>query len=259
MWVDYHIHTLFSDGNKDLSEYVCESVKRKIDEIGFCDHIYFKETFWSMNFAQLPIYVSRIDALKRTAKIPIKVGLEVDFAPLKMDHLMQMINKFNFDFLMGAVHFIGDWSIDAEDQIHKWRRKNVDQVYLQYFTLIQDMAKSELFDIIGHLDLIKKFNFRPKKDITDLLRETVEIISRSKVCVEVNTSGLRRAPCREVYPSEELLKMCFDNGVSVTLGSDAHSPEEIGADFDKVVNLLKKVGYFEIVRFTRRNREFVKL
>lgn len=258
MWIDYHIHTLFSDGKKDLSDYVEEAVKRKIDEIGFSDHIHFKKAVWSMSFGDLPNYVDKINSLKEDSKISIKTGLEIDFVPSKMDSLMRMINKFDFDYLTGSVHFIGDWLIDSEKQIHKWRKKDIDQVYQQYFALVQNMAKSGFFDIVGHLDLVKKFNFRPKKDVTSLLFETVEVISKSKMYIEVNTSGLRK-PCREVYPSEKLLRMCFDNGLPITLGSDAHSPEEIGADFDKAVNLLRKVGYTEIGRFTRRNRESVEL
>jgi len=256
--IDYHIHTIFSDGKNDLIDYVDEAVKRKIDEIGFSDHIHFKKVDWSMNLTNLPNYVNKITQLKKASKISIKMGLEIDFVPSKMNKLMQMINKFNFDYLVGSVHFIGGWTIDDERQIHKWKGKNVDEVYQQYFALVQSMTKSGLFDIVGHLDLVKKFDFRPKKDISGLLLETVEIISKSKMCVEVNTAGLRK-PCREVYPSEKLIKMCFDKGLPITLGSDAHSPEEVGADFEKVANLLRKIGYTEIIRFTRRNREFVEL
>lgn len=258
MRIDYHIHTISSDGRKDFSDYVDEAVKRKIDEIGFSDHIYIKKADWSMDFANLRNYVNNINSLKETSKISIKTGLEVDFVPLKMDELVRTINKFNLDYVMGAVHFIGDWLIDSDRQIEEWKRRDVDQVNQQYFALVQNMAESGLFDIVAHLDLVKKFNFRPKKDITDLLLETVETVSKSKMCIEVSTGGLRK-PCHEVYPSEKLLKMCFDIGLPVTLGSDAHSPEEVGADFDRAVDLLRKIGYNEIIRFARRKREFVEL
>jgi len=258
MRIDYHVHTLFSDGSKDLRDYLAEATRRKIDEIGFSDHVHFKKAAWSMDFSDLSNYVNRINLQRRASDISIKTGLEVDFVPSKMGGLMRVINKFRFDYLMGSVHFIGDWMIDDERQIDEWRNRNVDQVYQQYFVLVQEMAESGLFDIVGHLDLVKKFNFRPRKDVSDILLETVEIISKSKMCVEVNTAGLRK-PCHEVYPSEKLMKMCFDRGLSITLGSDAHSPLEVGADFDKASALLRKIGYVEIVRFTGRNREFVEL
>jgi len=77
------------------------------------------------------------------------------------------------------------------------------------------------------------------------------------MCVEINTAGLRK-PCHEVYPSEKLITICFDNGLPITLGSDAHTPQEVGADFDKAAALLRKIGYVEIVRFSDRHREFVE-
>jgi len=256
--LDYHIHTIFSDGRNGLGDYVDQAVRSGIDEIGFSDHVYFEKASWSMDFERLPDYLNEINELKRASKIPVKAGLEVDFVPSKMDGLMQIIRKFDFDYLIGSVHYIGDWQIDSEAEIHRWRGKDVDRVYQQYFALVEEMVKSKLFDIVGHLDLPKKFGFQPKKNINRLLRETVETISKNNMCIEVSTGGLRK-PCHQIYPSQDLLKMCFDHALPITLGSDAHSPIDIGADFDKAISLLRKVGYTEIVRFNKRTKEFIEL
>ena len=258
MRLDYHIHTTFSDGRSDLHEYVHEAAKKRIDEIGFSDHIHVKKEDWSMVPADLPKYVNKIAGLKKLSKIPIKAGLEVEFVPRQIEGLMHVINQFDLDYLMGSVHFIGDWQFDNEKQIEEWKRRDVNQVYEQYFDLVQTMAKTQLFDFVGHLDLVKKFGYRPKGDIKDLLIETIKTISKSGMCIEVNTGGLRK-PCQEIYPSEKLLKTCFDNGLPITLGSDAHLSEDIGAGFDKAVDVAKKVGYTEIARFTKRRREPVDL
>ena len=258
MRLDYHMHTTFSDGGSEMAEYVNEAAKKKIDEIGFSDHIYLKKEDWSMSRADLPNYVSNISKLKKNAQTSLKMGLEVEFVPCGMAGLMEMINRFDFDYLMGSVHYIGDWQFDNEKQIEEWKRRDITQVCEQYYDLVQVMAKTQLFDFVGHLDLVKKFNHRPNRDLKDLLLETVKTIGKSGMCIEVNTGGLRK-PCREVYPSEKLLKICFDNGLPITFGSDAHSPEDVGADFDKAVNLARRVGYVEMVRFTKRNRDFVEL
>ncbi|MDH5634717.1 MAG: histidinol-phosphatase HisJ family protein [Candidatus Bathyarchaeota archaeon] len=258
MRLDYHMHTRFSDGRSDLSDHVAEAAKRKIDEIGFSDHIHFRKEDWSMDHADLPRYVDNINTLKKKSQISIKMGLEVDFVPYLMEDLMQMIKQWDFDYLIGSVHHIGDWLVDSEKEIEEWKRRDVDQVYRQYFNLVQAMAKTQLFDIVGHLDLVKKFNHQPKNDLGDLLLETVQTIGKSGMCIEINTGGLRK-PCREIYPSEKLLKMCFDNGLPITFGSDAHSPEDVGAGFHKAEDLVKRVGYVEIARFTRRERDFVEL
>jgi histidinol-phosphatase (PHP family) len=115
-----------------------------------------------------------------------------------------------------------------------------------------------LFDIVGHLDLVKKFGHRPKDDLADLMLRTVETIGKSGMCVEINTSGLRK-PCHEIYPSEKLLRMCFDNAIQISFGSDAHAPEDVGNGFDQAIALARRVGYEEITRFTQRKRDSVNL
>lgn len=258
MLLDYHMHTRFSDGRSELTKYVDEAIRKRIGEIGFSDHIYLQKESWSMDFADLPRYVSSINEVEKTSQISIKKGLEVDFVPNKMDNLMQTISGFDFDYLIGSVHHVGNWLIDSERHLEEWKRRDVDQVYGQYFGLVQEMANTRLFDIVGHLDLAKKFNFRPINDLNDLLLATVKTLAKSGMCIEINTGGLRRT-CREIYPSKELLQMCFDNSLPITFGSDAHSPEHVGADFEKAVSLVKEVGYSEIVRFSKRKRSFVPL
>jgi histidinol-phosphatase (PHP family) len=237
---------------------VAVAEKKKIDEIGFSDHIYLEKRQWSMDHANLPKYVSDIETLKNNSSISIKTGLEVDFIPDQMDSLMRLIEQWNPDYLIGSVHHIDYWLLDSEREIDEWKKREVDQVYTQYFDLVQVMAKTQLFDIVGHLDLVKKFGHRPQSDLTDLMLRTVETIGKSGMCVEINTSGLRK-PCHEIYPSEKLLKMCFDIGIPISLGSDAHAPEDVGNGFDQAVALVRRVGYEEITRFTQRKRDSVSL
>ena len=258
MRLDYHMHSTYSDGRRSLGEYVAEAEKKKIDEIGFSDHIYLEKRQWSMDHANLPKYVEDIRALGSKHLIFIKTGLEVDFIHGQMDSLMCLIKQWNPDYLIGSVHHIGYWLLDSEREIDEWKKREVDQVYTQYFDLVQVMANTQLFDIVGHLDLVKKFGHRPKTDLTDLMLRTVEKIGKSGMCIEINTSGLRK-PCHEIYPSEKLLKMCFDNGIPISFGSDAHSPEDVGNGFDQAVALVKRVGYEEITRFTQRKRDSVSL
>ena len=255
---DYHIHTTYSDGRRPTRDYVEQAKRIRLDEMGFSDHVHFQKASWSMELSKLPDYVKEINTFKNDSHITVKAGLEVDFVPSKMDELMQTIDNFDFDYLIGSVHHIGDWLIDSESQIQRWKGQNIDDIYRQYFSLVQEMVKTGRFNIIGHLDLPKKFGFRPKNNITDVLLETIRVISKSDMCVEINTSGLRK-PCHEIYPSQDLLKTCFDNAVPITLGSDAHSPENVAADFDHAIKLLREVGYTEIVKFSKRNKEFVEL
>jgi histidinol-phosphatase (PHP family) len=258
MRLDYHMHTLFSDGKGEMAEYAKKAAQNKIDEIGFSDHVHVHKEAWSMSSANLSKYMDSIRRLRKTAQISVKAGLEVDFVPETTRSLMPTINQYDFDYLMGSVHYIGNWLVDSEREIEEWKRRDVDQVYRQYFHLVQDMVEKRLFDIVGHLDLVKKFNFRPKNDLNDLMLQTVQTIRQSGMCIEVNAGGLRK-PCHEIFPSEKLLKMCFENGVPITLGSDAHSPNDVGAGLEEAVKLARKIGYDEVTRFTDRKRDFVQL
>lgn len=94
--------------------------------------------------------------------------------------------------------------------------------------------------------------------MTEVFMNTVKVLKESKVCVEINTSGLS-APCREIYPSEVFLEMCIDNGISITLGSDAHAPEDVGKNFSQALKLIREVGYENIARFTYRKLELVEI
>ena len=115
-----------------------------------------------------------------------------------------------------------------------------------------------LLDSLAHPDLPKKFGFRPTTYFTDVFESALTVVADSETAIEVSTAGLRK-PCREIYPSVEFLKIAHRLGVPVTLGSDAHLPQEVGQDFDKAVKLLRKCGYKQICRFTQRKCELVRL
>jgi histidinol-phosphatase (PHP family) len=98
----------------------------------------------------------------------------------------------------------------------------------------------------------------PDRAVTPLLEETVRVLAASNVAIELNTSGWRK-PFNDCYPRAELLACCCHYGVPVTLGSDAHEPELVGAGFDRAATLLREVGYREIATFVQRRRVMVPL
>lgn len=258
MLVDYHMHTTLSDGKGKHEEYIKEAVRKGLGEIGFSDHYCFKEEWWSMKFKDIPRMVERVSLLKGKYEIPVKLGMEMDFLPGFEGRIRKLIETYPFDYVIGSVHFIGEWQFEDSKKIADYKKWDIDELYKVYFNLVQKAAESGLFDIIGHVDLIKKLGFRAKGDISDILRETAEVLKKNNVCIEINSSGLERA-CKEMYPSEKFLRICFDNGVPITLGSDAHKPEDVGNHFDRALELAKKVGYRKIAVFTKRKRRFAEI
>jgi histidinol-phosphatase (PHP family) len=115
------------------------------------------------------------------------------------------------------------------------------------------MAKSGLFDIVGHFDLIKVFKFLPKKDIKILAKSALKAIKKSNMTLEINSAGLRK-PIREIYPSRELLEEAFDLGIPISFGSDAHSVDQVGYGYEIIVSLAKDVGYKESALYQNRDR-----
>ena len=111
---------------------------------------------------------------------------------------------------------------------------------------------------MGHADLCKKFCIYPDRDVMPLFRGLLETARDRGVAIEINTAGLRKE-CREMYPSPAILKLASDLGVLLSFGSDAHAPEEVGADFPAAVEFAKSVGYTESCRFTQREVEMVPL
>lgn len=263
MLIDYHMHFMSHDIDKvsKASEYIKVAKNRGLSEIGFSDHFAVKKVGqidYSMDHEELKKYIEAMRALKRKSDFPVKLGLEMDFFSGFEKRIEDTLKSYTFDYVIGTVHFIKNWSVDDPSSIPIYEKSNISKLYEEYFSLIKQAAKSRLFNIIGHIDIIKIFGFKPKNDINDLLETVANALKENKVCVEVNTRGLSK-PCREIYPSQKLLKMCFERGVQVTLGSDSHNPNEVGRYFDKAIKLLKETGYEEIARFTKRKMNLVKI
>jgi histidinol-phosphatase (PHP family) len=259
--VDYHIHTEASpDAEGAMQEYVKAAQEKKIDEIGFSDHILLKhfENRSNLLVYEMPAYVQDFFKAKQESPIPIKLGAEVDFFEDKIEMMKEFVRKYPFDYVMGSVHVIGNWIVDDPTEIQEYSRKDLSQVYRDYFGLVRELCACELFDILGHTDLIKIFGFKPTQDLAAIYEETAETISRANICVEINPKGLIR-PCREIYPSLQFLKILHARDVPITFGSDAHSPKDLGLNLAEAVGLAKKVGYREACTFSNRGRMSVKI
>jgi histidinol-phosphatase (PHP family) len=136
----------------------------------------------------------------------------------------------------------------------KWKDKDVDTVYRDYYKLLRLSAQSGLYDIMGHVDLVKKFGHRPAGDMTAEVEKTAKVFKETGVTVEINTSGLRK-PVGEIYPSLSVLKIYQKAGVPITFSSDSHDPKDVGRDYDKAAALAIEAGYTEYRVFKKRKVE----
>jgi histidinol-phosphatase (PHP family) len=262
MVADYHIHTEFSsDATGSMADCIEEAKKKRIREIGFSDHVLLRPLrgFRRPRFLveSMCRYVREFLALKEKSDYPIKLGVEVDFFPDKVQEIREFIRSFPFDYVVGSVHVIGDWIVDDPSEMSEYSRRDLRQVYGEYFGLVRSAVSTRLFDTLAHPDLIKVFGAKPKSSFSCMLEETAEAIAASNTCAEINTSGLRR-PCHEIYPSQQFMKLLRKHDVPVTFGSDAHKPSDVGRDFEEAVRLAKKTGYTEACTFDNRKRTFCR-
>jgi len=262
---DYHVHTSLSgDAKGELLECVRVAATKKLEEIGISDHFappkLRDKLSFPLNYRELPDYVKKVDEVKRKLKEPIKlkVGVEVDFVPDFASEIKEALKGLPFDYVIGSVHFIDGWAFDDPKYVLEYQKWDSVKLYDRYFMAVQACAESKIFDVVGHPDLIKKFGCKPRTDITDLYLATAKVFKKNDVCIEVNTSGLRH-PCNEIYPAKQFLKICYDEGVQITFGSDAHAPEDVGKDFDKALSLAKEVGYEHTAMFTQRKKQLKPL
>jgi len=261
MIADYHVHTRASpDAEGSMADCVRVAKKRRIPEIGFSEHVLLRPLKGrSTSFLhQMPTYVHDFVEFKENSSIPVKLGAEIDFFSGDVWKIEKFIRKYPFDYVIGSVHVIGDWIFDEPTEMHEYSKKDAWQIYNEYFNLVKSAASSRLFDVLGHPDIIKIFGAKPKADFSHILEESAEAIAGANVCIEINTRGLRR-PCKEIYPSEQFLRILYRHNVPVTFGSDAHTPEDVGRDFNEAAILAKKVGYTHACLFDHRRRAAVRL
>jgi len=253
--VDYHMHTpLCGHAQGRPEEYARNAVAVGLKEIGFSDHmplLAHQRDNISMAIDELPEYHRMIEAVRRqfAEQLDVKVGIEADFEPGYEAKTRNILTAYPYDYVIGSVHFLDDWGFDNPEEMTLWDQADVTAVYRKYYGLLRRSAASGLFNIMGHVDLVKKFGHRPAQNLEDEIQETARVFKDSGVAIEINTAGLRK-PVQEMYPSLSALRIYCEAGVPVTFGSDAHLPGDVGRDFDKAVDWAKQAGYKEFVTFS---------
>ncbi len=256
--VDYHMHTVLSDGKDSYEEMIKVAIEKGLAEIGFTDHVCLKPVDWAINLVDIPVMTAQITDLqeKYKSRIHIRYGIEVDYFPGYEPEIKDIIASIPLDYVIGSVHFIGDWNFDTDKSLYgKWSN---DHLYGMYFDLIQQAVRSNLFDVIGHLDIIKKFRVYPETNQDKLIEDTLKLIQQNNVVVELNTGGIDR-PCAEMTPSPKILEMCHKHNIPVTLSSDAHRAIHVARHYETAVDVLQRIGYTDIVAFQKRERRMVRL
>ncbi|MGE7614075.1 histidinol-phosphatase HisJ [Paenibacillus sp. NPDC101420] len=271
MHIDYHTHhERCGHAVGKLEEYVQRGIQLVLQQLGLSDHLplihvdpasYYPEM--AMPMAELPRYVEECLTLKERYRgvIDLRVGLEADYIEGYEDQIREILSPYPWDYLIGSVHFLGEWDITDYRQVDGWEGKDELEVYRLYYDAVKKSALSGLYDIIGHMDVIKRFGYGPqtpegKAEVRMLELETLKVIADSGIAMELNASGLTK-PCAEMFPAEHLLQEAFKLSIPLTLGSDAHDPAKLGDGLQEARSMLWHTGFRELAVFEGRRRTTV--
>ncbi len=258
MKVDLHNHTLLCNhATGTVDQYVEAAIACDTAYFGFSDHApmgYDPE--YRMRFDQMEVYEGWVKAAqsKYADKIQVLLGYEVDYLPGYVD---ERVLERPCDYLIGSVHFIDEWGFDNPDFIGRYEGADMDEIYRRYFALVETMALSGRFDIVGHFDLLKVFKFFPKSDIRLLATDALKAIKKADMAVEINVSGWRK-PVGEAYPSLSLLEEIAAYQIPITFGSDAHRADQVGMFTLQAEELARRCGYDKCALYRNRDRALIK-
>lgn len=257
MPADYHTHTplcLHAEGEPE--EYAAAANAAGLVEYGISDHAPARpEPFddWRMLESDLPAYYEWIERAKAVATMPVRAGMECDWLPGCESWIEDLAGRYPWDYLIGSVHYLGTWDFDNPKWLGRWASSDVEEAWSAYWKTYADMARSGLFDILGHPDLIKKFSFRPEGNLDRFYLPVIEAIAASGSTIELNTAGWHK-PCAEAYPHPHFLELAASAGIPLVISSDSHAPREIARDFQKAIEMVKSAGYRETALFAHRKR-----
>jgi histidinol-phosphatase (PHP family) len=255
----YHNHTTWSDGLSTPADMIEGARRAGLEELGISDHFALapqdRRFSWSLAPEQLDAYVTEIQKAKAATKdLVIRMGLEVDYFPETIDLINKRLASYPFDYLIGSVHFVDDFIIDLNAQ--PWEGISQDdrnRMWRGYWQLLRQAAESRSFDIIGHFDLPKKFEFYPSVDLTEEALAVLDAMAAADMAIEINCSGWDK-PVEEAYPSLFYLREARKRKIPLIVSADAHTAENVTRNFERAHRLAIQAGYTECVRYNRRKR-----
>jgi histidinol-phosphatase (PHP family) len=272
--IDYHIHPSYSaDARGSLEEFCKAAVQRGLREICFTTHLdsdpIRQEDFVMVRGEKVnidsPDWIEDYESSIKTAgeefkeqNLTVKLGVEVDLYPGVVEQLPDVFHSADFDLVIGSVHLIDHKAISLkEEAIEIFRKYTLGELGSHYYGLIMDSLESGLFDIVGHLDIYRRYGEEYYgEDILALWEPHIEELARSMethgVGFEVNTSSWRRG-LEEPMPATSLTQALLTRGIdTVTVGSDAHRPEEVGSGIDRALKILRDSGLQTTTLYSRR-------
>ncbi len=245
---DLHVHSNYSDGKNTLREIVEEAINLNLQTIGFSDHSYTDfDTSYCIKKELISHYISEINSLKKeyNGTINIRCGIEQDY--------YSTIEASNFDYIIGSIHYIkvNDEYIPIDETTEilknaadKHFNGDIYSLVELYFKTVSDVINKTNADIIGHFDLITKFNENSElfdesnPRYIEAFKSAADILLKSDKMFEINTGAISRGYRSSPYPSSSVYQYLKENGARFVLSSDSHSIDTLCFKFTEYENLI---------------------
>ncbi len=275
MLTDYHLHLRPDEDDTTFEAYfTAENAARYraaadasgIEELGVSEHVYrFRQ---SLDLWSHPLWLENanddLDAYCEFVRsTSLRLGVECDYVPGAEERTAAMLEPRDFDYVVGSVHFIGEGDAAVDhDGFDVWEGDgDAEAIWTRYFEHFDRCARSGLFDILAHPDLVKVWGGGrplPEGDLRRFYEPAVEAVVAGGSAVELSTAGLRK-PVGELYPARAFAELLVEAGVPFALSSDAHLPEQVGFGYDAAIAFLDELGVEEIAVFEGRRRRLEPL
>ena len=263
IYSDIHTHTTYCDGKSTPEEMVKKAIEKGFESIGISGHGYMDfDVSYCMTLEDTKKYVNEINELKKKyPQTDILLGLERDyyFAP----------DGQEYDYVIGSVHYVEkngvrydvDYYDVFADNVEKHSDGNFRTFVELYYETVKDVVNKTGADVVGHFDLVAKFNdgnkfFDEDADwYKECVIEALDEVSKTKPIFEVNTGAMSRG-YNKIYPSEFILKEIKKRGCDVVITSDCHDAETLGDNYDKAIELVKKCGFDKVFVLTKNGFKY---
>jgi histidinol-phosphatase (PHP family) len=268
MLTDYHVHLRHDGEGSDFATHMTaenaadyrEAASRAgIAELGVSEHIYRFEqalTIWDHPLWQRWAVDDLTEYVGFVGSTDLRLGIEADYVAGREEQIAAVLAQHEWDYVLGSVHFLKQAALDMEEY-DIWRQSlSPDEIWREYFLTLADAARSGLYDIMSHPDLVKIWGAdrpQPTGDLRRFYEPAVAAFAEAGVTVEISTAGLRK-PVGEIYPAPAFIDMCLDAGLQFALSSDAHEAAHIGYGYDRAAELLAAHGITELAVFEGRRR-----
>jgi len=237
---DYHVHSNYSDG-AFLFRMVAAAEEAGLDGVGIADHCMLpvserqRRSRDMVGFTLDATHERRreaIESLDERHDIDVYDAVEMDYDPRGEGETADFLAEAGFDYAVGSVHSVDDTFVQWEGEFADMDEGELEAFVDDYYDALVALVESELFAIAAHPDLVERTEPLRGRSTVDHYRRVADALADSRTVPEIN-AGRALQDIGVVHPSEEFLEALLDRGVGVTLGTDAHAPEELGprADF----------------------------